>query len=169
MPDLCRRPGDQFFAFAGTIDAAADSEGPGVRDDGGVYEGSEVSIYYDPMISKFAVYGKDRQEAIERMRRALSEYEIGGIKTTIPFFREVMEDEEFVAGKLDTGFIGRWQERRKVGEADAVSRDMALIAAAMAFTKAPANLGQAGRSEPQTAQLSRWGVAGRAARLNRHL
>ena len=52
----------------------------GVRDDGGVYQGAEVSIYYDPMISKFAVWGRDRAEAIDRMRRALLEYEVGGIK-----------------------------------------------------------------------------------------
>ena len=65
-----------------------------------------MSIYYDPMISKFAVYGKDREQAIERMRRALMEYQIGGIKTTLGFFREVMEDPEFIAGRLDTGFIG---------------------------------------------------------------
>src|SRR5688500_5958549 len=87
--------------------------GPGVRDDGGVYEGAEVSIYYDPMISKFAVYGRDRTEAIDRMRRALMEYEIGGIKTTLPFFREIMEDEEFIAGNLDTGFIAGFNERKK--------------------------------------------------------
>ena len=143
--------------------------GPGVRDDGGVYEGSEVSIYYDPMISKFAVYGRDRAEAIDRMRRAC------GVRD-----RRHQDD----AAILSRGDGGRGVHRRAARhglyrtmagaaegrrEADAVSRDMALIAAAMAFTKAPANLGQAGRSEPQTAQLSRWGVAGRAARLNRHL
>src|SRR5919112_1290634 len=83
-----------------------------VRDDGGVYEGAEVSIYYDPMISKLATWGRTRREAIERMRRALSEYAVGGIKTTLPFFREVMRDEEFVAGRLDTVFIPRFNERR---------------------------------------------------------
>ena len=101
-------PSSNFMPSPGRIERLRIPQGPGVRDDGGVYEGSEVSIYYDPMISKFAVYGCDRQEAIERMRRALSEYEITGFSTTIPFFREVMEDEEFVAGKLDTGFIERF-------------------------------------------------------------
>src|SRR5437868_9508401 len=86
-------------------------QGSGVRDDGGIYEGSEISIYYDPMISKFAVYGRNREEAIGRLRRALREYEVGGIKTKLPFFREIVEDEEFIAGKLDTGFIERFKER----------------------------------------------------------
>src|SRR5918912_4447479 len=97
--------------------------GPGVRDDGGVYEGAEVSIYYDPMISKFATYGRDRAEAVDRMRRALSEYEIGGIKTTLPFFRGVMEDDEFIAGRLDTGFISRFNQRKKTAEPDETTRD----------------------------------------------
>ena len=88
-------------------------QGNGVRDDGGIYEGAEVSIYYDPMISKLAVYGKTREEAIDRLRRALQEYEVGGIKTTLPFFREIVEDEEFIAGKLDTGFIERFNEAEK--------------------------------------------------------
>jgi acetyl-CoA carboxylase biotin carboxylase subunit len=62
--------------------------GPGIRDDSGVTEGDEVSIYYDPMISKLAAWGRTRSEAIDRMRRALDEYAVGGIKTTLPFFRE---------------------------------------------------------------------------------
>ena len=86
------------------------------------------------MISKFAVYGRDRAEAIDRMRRALAEYEIGGIKTTLPFFREVMEDEEFIEGKLDTGFIPRFNERKKPVEPDEETKDMAVIAAALAFS-----------------------------------
>ena len=110
-------------------------QGSGVRDDGGVYEGAEVSIYYDPMISKLAVYGRNRTEAIDRMRRALQEYEVGGIKTTIPFFREIMEDEEFIAGKLDTGFIARFNERKIEAETDQQTKDLALIASVLAFEK----------------------------------
>ena len=96
-----------------------------------MYEGSEVSIYYDPMISKFAVYGKDRNQAIERMGRALREYQIGGIKTTLPFFREVLNDPEFVAGKLDTGFITGFFKRQATNETDQTESDLAVIAAAL--------------------------------------
>jgi acetyl-CoA carboxylase biotin carboxylase subunit len=136
-------------------------QGPGVRDDSGVYEGSEVSIYYDPMISKFAVHGKDRDEAIERMRRALAEYNIGGIKTTLPFFREVLEDEEFVAGRIDTGFISKWQERRAKPEIKLNEKDLALIAAAIAFNSSNVSL-QSTAVQPAK-QPSRWAVAGRTA------
>src|SRR5690606_37846027 len=76
-----------FLPSPGKITRLRLPQGPGVRDDGGIYEGAEVSIYYDPMISKFAVYGRDRAEAIDRMRRALLEYQVDGIKTTLPFFR----------------------------------------------------------------------------------
>jgi acetyl-CoA carboxylase biotin carboxylase subunit len=124
-------PDSNFLPSPGRITRLRIPQGPGVRDDGGVYEGGNVSIYYDPMISKFAVYGRDRQEAIERMRRALAEYEIGGLKTTIPFFREVMEDEEFVAGHLDTGFIGRFFERRGERKPTVEDVDIAIIAAAI--------------------------------------
>jgi acetyl-CoA carboxylase biotin carboxylase subunit len=125
-----------FMPSPGRIERLRIPQGPGVRDDGGVYEGSEVSIYYDPMISKFAVYGADRKQAIDRMRRALREYEISGLKTTIPFFRAVMDDQEFEDGRLDTGFIGRFMERRSTSVTEDVeARDMAVIAAAMKYQK----------------------------------
>jgi len=130
-------PEQNFMPSPGRIERLRIPQGPGVRDDGGVYEGAEVSIYYDPMISKFAVYGRDRKEAIERMRRALQEYEITGLSTTIPFFRDVMRDPEFIEGNLDTGFIERFFERRSRSsstEADNSERDMAIIAAALRYS-----------------------------------
>ncbi len=155
-------PANNFLPSPGRITHLRVPAGPNVRDDGGVYEGAEVSIYYDPMISKLAVWGRTRAEAIERMRRALSEYEVGGIKTTLPFFREIMRDEEFIKGQLDTGFISRFNERsNKIAvETDIVERDMAIIAAALAYEK------NASRSAPQqSAQqpASQWKLAGRAA------
>jgi acetyl-CoA carboxylase, biotin carboxylase subunit len=126
-------PETNFMPSPGTITRLRLPHGPGVRDDGGVYEGAEVSIYYDPMISKLAVHGRDREEAIGRMRRALMEYEVGGIKTTLPFFREVMNDEEFIAGKLDTGFIPRFNERRKADDITELERDMAILAASFTY------------------------------------
>ncbi len=105
-------PDNNFLPSPGKIDFLRVPGGPGIRDDGGVTEGDEVSIYYDPMISKLAAWGRTRHEAIDRLRRALDEYAVGGIKTTLPFFREVIRDEEFIAGRLDTGFITRFNERR---------------------------------------------------------
>ena len=147
-----------FMPSPGRITRLRIPQGPGVRDDGGVYEGSEVSIYYDPMISKFATYGRDRQEAIERMRRALSEYEISGLKTTIPFFRQVMEDEEYVEGKLDTGFIARFFERQPEKDLDDKElTDMAVIAAAMAHQKH----NQPKKASAPSRKLNRWVMSAR--------
>src|SRR6195256_1065462 len=105
-------PDNNFFPSPGRITFLRAPAGPGIRDDSGVVEGDEVSIYYDPMISKLAAWGRTRAEASDRLRRALDEYAIGGIKTTLPFFRELVRDEEFIAGRLDTGFISRFNERR---------------------------------------------------------
>jgi acetyl/propionyl-CoA carboxylase alpha subunit len=135
-----------------------------------------VSIYYDPMISKLAAWGRTRAEAVERMRRALLEYSVGGIRTTLPFFREVMRDPEFLEGRLDTGFITRFNERRRTkavtideGDDDAagdrtLTRDLAAIAAALDYT-ATRTAPDARQPSSQTTP-SRWRLAGRAAQLN---
>jgi acetyl-CoA carboxylase biotin carboxylase subunit len=159
-------PANNFLPSPGRITRLRVPQGPGVRDDGGVFEGTDVSIYYDPMISKFAVLGRDRAEAIDRMRRALSEYEIAGIKTTLPFFREVMEDEEFQSGKLDTGFISRFSERRQPTEPDQETSDLAIVAAALASSKRRAEAASS-VAAPSNGP-SRWAMSGRiAAQENR--
>ena len=158
-------PGANFMPSPGRISRLRIPQGPGVRDDGGVYQGSEVSIYYDPMISKFAVHGRSRAEAIDRMRRALAEYEIEGVKTTLPFFRDVMRDEEFIAGRLDTGFISRFFERRKAKASDTtsqspVAQDIAIIAAALLY----ASRSEAKPATSATRKLSPWVMSARENR-----
>ncbi|MFM9903737.1 MAG: acetyl-CoA carboxylase biotin carboxylase subunit [Pyrinomonadaceae bacterium] len=160
-------PEANFMPSPGTITRLRLPQGPGVRDDGGVYEGCEVSIYYDPMISKLAVYGKDRPEAIDRMRRALAEYEVGGIKTTLAFFREVMDDAEFIAGNLDTGFITGFNERKRTIETDQTTRDMAVIAAALAYSERQKVVMATPNGGGGNA--TRWGIAGREAAINSRL
>ncbi len=154
-------PENNFLPSPGRITRLRVPQGGGVRDDGGVYEGAEVSIYYDPMISKFAAFGRTREEAIDRLRRALREYEVGGIKTTLPFFREIVEDKEFIAGKLDTGFIARWQQRREKKAASDIEKDLAIIATVLAYGKKQKNL-VAGSSSREVKE-SRWAIAGRSA------
>ena len=156
-------PANNFLPSPGKITHLRIPHGPGIRDDGGVYEGAEVSIYYDPMISKLVAFGRDRGEAIARMRRALMEYEIGGIKTTLPFFREIMEDEEFLDSRLDTGFISRFKERIKTVDPDDITRDMALIAAALSYSKQ--QKAEASGADQDTRGISRWALAGRKAAL----
>lgn len=154
-------PDNNFLPSPGKITRLRVPHGNGVRDDGGVYEGSEVSIYYDPMISKLACFGKTREEAIDRLRRALQEYEVGGIKTTLPFFREVVEDEEFIEGKLDTGFISRFNKRKKEKEIDETARDLALIATALAYSDKPTSPNE--KTVTLEKVPSRWVLAGRTA------
>lgn len=156
-------PENNFLPSPGKITRLRVPQGPGVRDDGGVYQGAEVSIYYDPMISKFATYGRDRAEAIDRMRRALMEYEIGGIKTTLPFFRGVMEDLEFIEGKLDTGFISRYNERSVKSDPDDVTRDIAIVAAALAYSSRASASSKPNGNRPEQ---SRWGRFGREMQLS---
>ncbi|MFQ6093037.1 MAG: acetyl-CoA carboxylase biotin carboxylase subunit [bacterium] len=98
-------PDNNFYPSTGTIKYLQLPSGPGIRDDGGMYEGCEVSLYYDPLISKLVVWGRDRTEAIARMQRALKEYQVIGIKTTLPFSLKVMENENFIDGNFDTHFI----------------------------------------------------------------
>lgn len=128
-------PDKNFLPSPGRITHLRTPSGPGVRDDSGVYEGWEVPIYYDPMISKLATWGATRAEAIARMQRALGEYHVGGIRTTISFFLSVLQDGEFCAGDIDTGFIARFLERQKgatkaaTDEADEAQVAAMLVAA----------------------------------------
>lgn len=104
-------PDRNFMPSPGKITRLRTPSGPGVRDDSGVYEGWEVPLFYDPMISKLATFGATRVEAINRMQRALREYYVGGIRTTIPFFQDVLDDPDFRSGNIDTGFIARFFEK----------------------------------------------------------
>jgi acetyl-CoA carboxylase biotin carboxylase subunit len=100
-------PDRNFFPCPGLITSLRTPGGPGVRDDSGVFEGFEIPIYYDPIISKLVAWGKDRTEAIARMKRALTEYVVTGVKTTIPFHIRVMNNRHFIKGDFDTNFIDK--------------------------------------------------------------
>jgi acetyl-CoA carboxylase biotin carboxylase subunit len=129
-------PDNNFFPSPGKILRLRTPSGPGVRDDGGVYEGWTVPIDYDPLISKLVVWGATRAEAIARMRRALGEYHIEGIKSNIGFFQQLLQDPEFQSGDFDTGFIERWQKSRGAHRrADSPDRFLAAIAAALFHTE----------------------------------
>ncbi len=126
-------PDRQFAPSPGKIEAMSLPQGPGVRHDVGVESGSIVPIDYDPMLGKLIVHGRDRREAVARLARALSEYEVIGIHTSLPFFRRLVSDPDFLAASFDTG----WLDRRLaagLGTADAAPDDhlVALAAAALA-------------------------------------
>jgi acetyl-CoA carboxylase biotin carboxylase subunit len=98
-------PDAGFLPSPGRISALRVPGGPGVRDDSGVVEGGEVPIHYDPLVSKLIVWAESREEALVRMRRAVGEYRVVGIKTTLPFFERVLSHPAFVAGDFDTSFV----------------------------------------------------------------
>jgi len=101
-------PANNFLPDIGTLQTYITPKGPGVRVDDGFEQGMEIPIYYDPMIAKLITYGKDREEAIERMVRAIDEYIITGITTTLPFGKFVMQHEAFTSGNFDTHFVKKY-------------------------------------------------------------
>jgi acetyl/propionyl-CoA carboxylase alpha subunit len=101
-------PANNFLPDIGTLQTYVTPKGPGVRVDDGFEQGMEIPIYYDPMIAKLITYGKDRTEAIERMIRAIDEYNITGITTTLGFGRFVMQHEAFTSGNFDTHFVKKY-------------------------------------------------------------
>ena len=129
-------PDKGFMPSPGPIDVLRRPTGPGVRDDSGTYEGSEVPSHYDPMVSKLCVWAPTRAMAVQRMRRALEEYVVTGIKTSVPFHLRVMSHPAFVEGEYDTGYIAENEEALlqppSLGGADA--KALAIAAAvAQAF------------------------------------
>jgi len=165
-------PANGFAPAPGKITALRFPDGPGVRNDAGVYQGAEVAMFYDPMISKLAVWGRDRGEAIDRMRRALAEFIIAGdLTTNLDFHRWIVTHPRFIAGDFDTDFIG--QEFKPGVHADLTDnlRLAAIFAAAAAAQQsanhrgAPAAVNAPGASS--AARTSAWKVLGRLDVLRR--
>ena len=123
-------PFNNFLPSAGLVTYLKEPTGPGVRVESALYRGAEISLYYDPMVAKLVVYGESRAEAILRMKRALAEYRIGGIKTSIPFHQHIMDSTEFIWGTFDTGFLSR-RTLRKQEQAHEESERVAAVAAAL--------------------------------------
>jgi acetyl-CoA carboxylase biotin carboxylase subunit len=105
-------PYNQFFPCPGRVTHLRRPHGPGVRVDSGVYQGWTIPLEYDPLVAKLAVWGRTRQDAVERMVRALDEYSVDGVKTTIEFYRQVLADERYREAQLDTGFIDDFLKRK---------------------------------------------------------
>ncbi len=147
-------PDNNFMPSAGKIYKISEPLGLGVRTDGYVYEGYEIPIYYDPMVSKLIVWGNNRDEAIRRMRRALYEYKITGIKTSIKYLERIMNNPSFVEGKYDTHFIEDNQEKLMNNIPDDNIDDVVAIAAFIDYLD-KVNKVQNNKKEFEPAQ-SRW-------------
>ncbi|MFQ5789845.1 MAG: acetyl/propionyl/methylcrotonyl-CoA carboxylase subunit alpha [Acidobacteriota bacterium] len=144
-------PFQDFLPSSGRIRFLRPAGGLGVRDDSGVYAGGEVTPHYDPLIAKLIVWDSDRERCLARARRAVREYRVEGIATTLPFFHRMLRDPQFVAGEMDVGFVDRnWRGGGGSLPGRALEGDngqAAVIAAAVAGYRA--------RARPAESKLSR--------------
>ena len=147
-------PANNFLPDVGTLDTYVRPQGNGVRVDDGFEQGMAIPIYYDPMIAKLITYGDSRDEAIQKMIRAIDEYQISGVQTTLGFGRFVMEHEAFRSGQFDTGFVSKYFTAEKLMPIpDSSEAEVAAVLAAwlLEHTKPKTNGAAVG-----TASKSKW-------------
>ncbi len=158
-------PYNNFLPSTGQLTSVIPPSGPGVRVDTGVYAGFEITPHYDSLISKLICWGETRGETILRMRRALDEFRILGVRTNIPFHQQLLDSARFIGGQFDTRFV---EERFALDEHQDSEQDLNLIAAVMAALVAHRETQQASqivrRSERDT---SNWKWVGRWERMQR--
>jgi acetyl/propionyl-CoA carboxylase alpha subunit len=151
-------PARGFAPSPGALSGLRLPEGPGVRNDVGVEPGSVVTIDYDPMLGKLVVSGADRAQAIERTSRALDEYEIAGVETTLPLFRALVRDPDFRAARFHTQWLDEWLSAHTLDPPDATFEEAALAAACLSAGGGAATVRRA-------AAGSRWSEAARRESL----
>jgi len=133
-------PDNNFLPSPGHILDLRAPAGPGIRDDSGVEAGNDVPIYYDPMISKLIAWAEDRPSAIDRMRRALGEFVVSGIRTTLPFFAWLLDQREFLDGAFHTAYLDEVLASRNGSpfvQPPPTVEDVAVIAAALRAVLSP--------------------------------
>ena len=161
-------PDNNFLPSPGRIVELRVPSGPGIRDDSGATAGLDVPIFYDPMISKLVAWAEDRPLAIARMRRALDEYLVTGIKTTVPFFQWLLAQPEFVGGRFHTTYLDdvlRARNGRPFVEPSPRVEEIAAIAAALQMTIAPSGQ-QATNGNPSSRSApARWRAQARSEAL----
>jgi acetyl-CoA carboxylase biotin carboxylase subunit len=157
-------PDNGFLPSPGRILALRAPAGPGIRDDSGATAGLDVPIFYDPMISKLVAWAEDRPRAIARLRRALGEYVVAGIRTTLPFFTWLVEQPDFAAGRFHTTFLDDLlasRHGRPFVEPPPAVEEVAVMAAALQAMLPPGGLADQVSSEKGVrpvfgAAISRW-------------
>ncbi|MCC7118823.1 MAG: acetyl-CoA carboxylase biotin carboxylase subunit [Anaerolineales bacterium] len=158
-------PFNNFVPSTGKITHSLIPTGPGVRVDTGVYPGFDITPFYDPMIAKLIIWGETRAQAILRMRRALEEYRIVGVRTNIPFHQTLMDSHRFMGGQFDTRFI---EERFSMDDAfqeDETHAEIAAILATLVAHQATERSAQMVRRNERDA--SNWKWVGRWERMHR--
>ena len=164
-------PFNKFLPAAGTVAVLRDPAGPGVRLDSGLYQGMRIPLFYDPLLAKLICWGQDRDEAIARLRRALDEYVIAGVRTTIPFAQWLMRQSRFIAGDFSTDYIAEeWrpetlaalESTASAGEALTDTQVAALAAALVARDNVVAHAARRReRASVGHEEGWRWRLAGR--------
>jgi acetyl-CoA carboxylase biotin carboxylase subunit len=164
---------DPFRGFApspGTIRRLRLPEGPGVRNDCGVYDGAEVTVHYDPLLAKLICWGEDREQALARLGRALGELRVDGIHTTAPLFAALLADPDFRAGRVDVAMLDRKLAAGELAPPPAagagIDADLGVIAAALAHhQRANRRAAAAGAGATGGSARSRWAALGRREAL----
>jgi acetyl-CoA carboxylase biotin carboxylase subunit len=153
-------PSQNFMPSPGLVRHISEPHGLGVRIDGYVHAGYEIPIYYDPMISKLIVWARTRESAIKRMKRALYEYKISGVKTSIKFLERIMNNPDFAAGIYNTGFIEKHYDElmKKSVSSDLDGENMAIITA---FIDYQDKINKLTEATPQQHYNSQWKNFGR--------
>jgi len=116
---------DNFLPSVGTLEKYQRPEGEGIRVDDGFEEGMEIPIYYDPMIAKLITYGQNRKAAIEKMKQAISQYQIEGIETTLPFGAFVFNNPVFISGEIDTHFVKKHFNKEAIEQSNIKEKELA--------------------------------------------
>ena len=158
-------PFNNFIPSTGRITHSIIPTGPGVRVDTGVYPGFEITPYYDPMIAKLIVWGETRAQAILRMRRALEEYKIVGVRTNIPFHQTLMDSHRFMGGQFDTRFVEERFSMEAASELTDKEAEIAAILATLVAHKQTELSAQIVRKNERDA--SNWKWVGRWERMHR--
>jgi acetyl-CoA carboxylase biotin carboxylase subunit len=166
-------PENNFFPSPGKILARRTPSGPGVRMDEGVYPGFVVPMDYDPLLGKLIVWASTREEAIARMRRALDEYYVSGIKTNVDLFRRILADPAFVSAEFHTRWLDDWLQKEfkappeNLGDSGDATAEGAALLGALAWHLTQNGAASAQTSAPAEAPSSRWKLQGRVEQVDR--
>lgn len=167
-------PENHFLPATGVVQGLQEPSGPGVRVDSSLYTGLQVPLYYDPLLSKLIVWGRDRVQAITRMRRALDEYRIVGVSTTLPFARWLMDHPRYQAGDFSTDFIAEEWDHRDGTTGDEVEsaeltpeQTAALVGALLMQEQVQEDQTRRRPAKEESGEVNRWRLAGRMEVLRR--
>jgi acetyl-CoA carboxylase biotin carboxylase subunit len=151
-------PENNFFPSPGKITQLSTPSGPGIREDSGIYEGWQVPMDYDPLLSKLIAHAANRERAIDRMQRALAEYYIGGIKSNLSLFRRILADQAFREGRFSTAYLDNLLASRNTCSVNG-DASLAAVAAALFMAVQPAKANAAGSNgavEPRPSANGTW-------------